>query len=70
MKNNIKKWSNCELEVIKELYPTESNKLIAILLHRSKVSIRKKAQYLGLKKSEDRLRQSKIENAKCKRGVK
>lgn len=70
MKNNIKKWSNCELEVIKELYPKESNKLISILLHRTEISIRKKAQYLGLKKTEDRLRQSKIENAKCKRGVK
>lgn len=70
MENKFKKWNNDELEIIKELYPTESNKLIAILLHRSKVSVRKKAQYLGLKKTEDRLRQSKIENAKCKRGVK
>lgn len=70
MKYVIKKWDNNELDIIKELYPKESNKLISILLHRTEISIRKKAQYLGLKKSEDRLRQSKIENAKCKRGVK
>lgn len=62
MKYTIKKWSNCELEVIKELYPKESNKLISILLHRTDVSIRKKAQKLGLKKTKERLQQSRLEN--------
>lgn len=42
MKYVIKKWDNNELDIIKELYPKESNKLISILLHRTEISIRKK----------------------------
>lgn len=62
MTYKIKRWSDNELEIIKELYPIESNKLISILLHRTDVSIRKKAQKLGLKKTKERLQQSRIEN--------
>lgn len=61
-KSRTKVWTVDDYIILKELYPKESNKLISILLHRTEVSIRKKAQKLGLKKTKERLQQSRLEN--------
>lgn len=59
-----RKWTKEEDEILKELYPNESNKLIAILINRSVTSVRKRGQILNVCKSNKRMYQSKLENLK------
>jgi len=56
------RWSNEELELLKNEYPTNSNLDIARKLDRSVKSVVSKAHNLGLKKSSDRLREMGREN--------
>lgn len=60
MKN--RRWTKEEDEIVRELYPNESNKLIAIFVNRSVSSVRKRGQFLKVYKSDKRVYQSKIEN--------
>ena len=61
-KTSMPRWSAESLRRLRELYPTESNFLIAKHLGRSVKSIVSKAHHLGLKKKVERLRQMGREN--------
>ena len=56
------RWTDEELDRLKELYPTEPNLEIAKVLDRSVKSVVSKAHNLGLKKDPQRLRQMGREN--------
>lgn len=60
MKN--RRWTTEEDNVVKELYSSESNKLIAIIVRRSEDSVRKRGKFLNVSKSNERLLQSRLEN--------
>jgi len=51
------RWKPQELELLRKMYPTESNLELARTLGRSAKSVVSKAHHLGLKKSKDRLRE-------------
>lgn len=49
------RWTEDDIETLRELYPTTSNREIAIRLHRSAKSVSSKAALLGLEKAPERL---------------
>lgn len=56
------RWSNGELELLREIYPTTANLEIAERLSRSVKSVVSKAHHMGLKKELERLREMGREN--------
>jgi len=56
------RWTEKELELLRELYPAEANLEIARRLSRSVKSVVSKAHHLGLKKDEERLREMGRQN--------
>jgi hypothetical protein len=56
------RWTDAELVVLREMYPTAANLEIARRLSRSVKSVVSKAHHLGLKKDEERLRAMGREN--------
>ncbi len=56
------RWSDAEIERLKELYTTSSNLEIAQALDRSVKSVVSKAHNLGLKKSPNRLQEMGRQN--------
>ncbi len=56
------RWSDAEIETLKELYPTEANLDIAQKLNRSLKSVVSKAHNLGLKKEAERLQEMGRQN--------
>ena len=56
------RWSADEIQILEEMYPTESNLDIAARLERSVKSVVSKAHNLGLKKSVERLQEMGREN--------
>jgi hypothetical protein len=64
------RWSNAELELLRELYPSTSNLDIAQQLQRSVKSIVSKAHHVGLKKDLDRLREMGRQNVSLRYNVK
>lgn len=56
------RWTEEELDRLRELYPAESNLEIARQLSRSVKSVVSKAHHLGLKKDEERLREMGRQN--------
>lgn len=51
-----KRFSKDEIKILKELYPTTSNIVLADLLSRNAESIQNKASKMGLKKSDEFIR--------------
>lgn len=49
------RWTPEDIATLRELYPTTSNREIAIRLHRSAKSVSSKAALLGLEKAPERL---------------
>lgn len=62
------RWTEAELEKLRELYPAHSNLEIAKLLERSVKSVVSKAHNLGLKKDLSRLREMGRENVSLRYG--
>ena len=58
MKTNPE-WSNEEKETLKRLYPNNRNEDIARFIGRSEGAVSRKAQKLGLKKSDEFFRSAK-----------
>lgn len=56
------RWTQAELDQLREIYPTEPNLEVAKALGRSVKSVVSKAHNLGLKKNPERLRQMGREN--------
>lgn len=60
------RWSEAEIEQLRELYPTHPNEEIARILNRSTKSVVSKAHDLELKKSKERLREMGQENVRLR----
>jgi hypothetical protein len=56
------RWSQAELDILREEYPTQPNLELAQKLDRSVTSVVSKAHNMGLKKSSERLREMGREN--------
>lgn len=52
-------WSEEEKEQLRRLYPNNTNEAIAAFIGRSEMAVSRKAQKLGLRKSEEFFRSSK-----------
>ena len=63
-------WNEAQLRALKTGYPDSSNKDIARIVGRSVYAVAKKAKKLGLKKSEEYLRETRIANLKRKKNEK
>jgi hypothetical protein len=60
------RWSNAELDLLRELYPRTSNLDIAQRLQRSVKSVVSKAHHMGLKKELERLQEMGRENVRLR----
>jgi DNA-directed RNA polymerase specialized sigma24 family protein len=60
------RWTDAELELLRECYPQQSNLEIARRLGRSVKSVVSKAQHEGLKKSPERLKKMGRENVRVR----
>lgn len=60
-------WNETQTRALSIAYPNTSNKNIARILGRSVYEVTKQAKKLGLKKSEEYLRETRIANLKCKK---
>ena len=60
------RWSADEVEQLRAIYPSQPNLAVAKMLGRSVKSVLSKANELGLKKSEDRLRSMGRENVELR----
>lgn len=60
-------WNEAQLRALKTGYPDSSNKDIARIVGRSVYAVAKQAKKLGLKKSEEYLRETRIANLKRKK---
>lgn len=58
----VRRWTQSEIDLVHELYPTESNEYLKQLLHRSRKSIMHKAIELGLKKTPEFAKQQRERN--------
>lgn len=63
-------WNETQTRALFIAYPNTSNKKIARILGRSVYEVTKQAKKLGLKKSEEYLRETRIANLKCKKNEK
>ena len=63
-------WNESQLRALKTGYPDSSNKDIARIVGRSVYAVAKQAKKLGLKKSEEYLRDTRIANLKRKKNEK
>lgn len=63
-------WNEAQLRALKTGYPDSSNKDIARIVGRSVYAVAKQAKKLGLKKSEEYLRETRIANLKRKKNEK
>ena len=63
-------WNEAQLRALKTGYPDSSNKDIARIVGRSVYAVTKQAKKLGLKKSEEYLRETRIANLKSKKNEK
>ncbi|MDA1259586.1 MAG: hypothetical protein O3A20_03080 [Planctomycetota bacterium] len=63
---SMPRWSEAEIERLRELYPTNRNEEIAHILNRSTKSVVSKAHDLELKKSKERLREMGQENVRLR----
>lgn len=63
-------WNEAQLRALKTGYPDTSNKDIARIVGRSVYAVAKKAKKLGLKKSEEYIRETRVANLKRKKNEK
>lgn len=68
MKRIINRWSEEELNILKNLYLSTSQRKIAIILHRTKKSVNSKLSRLGLKVSEEERRRRTVCSHKNTKG--
>lgn len=60
-------WNETQTRALSVAYPNTSNKKIARILGRSVYEVTKQAKKLGLKKSEEYIRETRIANLKRKK---
>lgn len=63
-------WNETHVRALRVAYPNTSNKQISRILGRSVYEVTKQAKKLGLKKSEEYLRETRIANLKRKKNEK